>query len=61
MNGIVFTNTLRRTWKQPLYWGVLVAIMGYYIIAVVPNVDMLRQYADMVANMPPLLMQAFGM
>lgn len=35
--------------------------MGYYIIAVVPNVDMLQQYADLMAKMPPLLMKSFGL
>lgn len=60
MSGIVFTNTLRRNWKQIIYWGIAFALMGFYVIAVVPDVDMLQQYADMVSNMPPLLMQAFG-
>jgi ABC-2 type transport system permease protein len=61
MTGVVFTDTLRRNWRTGLYWAIGIALLGVYIIAVIPNVDMLRQYADLVKTMPPLLLQAFGM
>ncbi len=61
MTGVVFMNCLRRNWRQGVYWGLGIALMGYYIIAVVPNVDMLQQYADLMAKMPPLLMKSFGL
>ncbi len=61
MNGVVFWHTLRRNWRQGLYWGLGIAIMGYYVIVIVPNVDMLQQYADLMAKMPPAVLQAFGL
>jgi ABC-2 type transport system permease protein len=61
MTGVVFTDTLRRNWRTGLYWAIGIALLGVYIIAVIPNVDMLEQYASLVQTMPPLLLQAFGM
>ena len=60
MTGVVFLSTLRRNWLNGLYWAIGIALLGVYIIVVVPNVDMLKQYADLVKTMPPLLLQAFG-
>ena len=60
MMGVVFMQTLRRNWLNGLYWAIGIALLGVYIIVVVPNVDMLKQYADLVKTLPPLLLQAFG-
>ncbi len=60
MTGVIFTNTLRHSWRTGLYWAIGFALLGVYILAVIPNVDMLKQYADLIQNMPPLLMQMFG-
>lgn len=61
MTGVVFWHTLRRNWKQALYWGLGIALLGYYVIVLVPNVDILKQYADLMQKMPPAVLQAFGM
>ncbi len=53
MTGVVFTDTLRRNWRTGLYWTIGIALLGVYIIAVIPNVDMLNQYATLVQTMPP--------
>lgn len=61
MNGAVFTETLKRSWRQMLYWGVGLALLGFYIVSVIPNVDVLNQYQDLIGTkMPKALMQAFG-
>ncbi len=60
MTGVIFWNTLRRSWRGGLYWGIGIALLGLYALIVIPNVDMLKQYADLVASMPPALMQLFG-
>ncbi len=61
MTGVVFMNTLRRNWRQILYWGLGIAILGYYVIVIVPNVDTLKQYADLFSRMPPIFIKAFGL
>lgn len=60
MSGVVFMNTLSRNWRAGLYWGIGIALLGVYAIVVIPNVDMLNQYAQLAQSMPPLLLQAFG-
>ncbi len=61
MNGVVFFHTLRRFWTSALGWGLGFAFIGFYTVAVVPNVDMLEQYASILDSMPPALMQMFGL
>ncbi len=60
MTGVVFRNTLNRNWRTGLYWGIGIALLGIYAILIIPNVDMLNSYAQLVQTMPPLLLQAFG-
>ena len=60
MTGVVFKNTLQRSWRGMIYWAIGVAFLGVYSLVVIPNVDMLKQYADLIGNMPPALMQMFG-
>ncbi len=60
MTGVIFKNTLRRSWRGGLYWGIGIMLLGVYSLIVIPNVDMLKQYADLIGNMPPALMQMFG-
>ncbi|MBL8164288.1 MAG: ABC transporter permease subunit [Anaerolineae bacterium] len=56
----IFTETLRRHWRQVLWWGGGMALLGYYIVTIIPNVDMLNQYADMIANLKPEFLALLG-
>ncbi len=60
MSGVIFRNTLLRNWRSMLYWGIGVALLGSYVIFVLPNVDILEQYASLISSMPPVLMAALG-
>jgi len=60
MRGIVFANTLRTSWKQVLYWGLGLGILGFYIDFIASSSDIIQGYADLLASMPPALLQAFG-
>jgi ABC-2 type transport system permease protein len=59
--GTIFTEVLRRSWRQMIYWGIGLGLMALIMITVVPNVDTLEQYKGIVETMPPVLMQAFGL
>jgi ABC-2 type transport system permease protein len=61
MTGVIFTHTLRKNWRQILYWGVGMALLGVYILALLPNVDMIEQYRRLFETLPPTLLAAFGM
>ncbi|MBZ0282306.1 MAG: ABC transporter permease [Anaerolineae bacterium] len=60
MNGVIFMEMLRRNWRTTLYWGIGLGLYGYIIIIFIPNVDMLQQYAELMASMPPAMLQMFG-
>jgi ABC-2 type transport system permease protein len=60
MNGVIFMHTLRRNWLAMIYWGIGIGLMGLYVMAVLPGVDYLAEYARLLESMPPILLQAFG-
>lgn len=60
MSGIVIGNTLRTSWKQVLYWGIGLGILGLYIDFIAASPDIIAGYADLFKTMPPALLQAFG-
>lgn len=58
---IVFIEMLRSHWRSTLYWGLGMALMSLIVLSVIPNVDMLNMYADVIENLPPMLLQMTGM
>ncbi len=60
MSGTVFANTLRTSWKQVLYWGLGLGVLGFYIDFIASSSDIIQGYADLFASMPPAMLQAFG-
>jgi ABC-2 type transport system permease protein len=55
MNGIIFLETLRRTWKGTLLWAVGIASMVVYVVAVIPDSQTLQQYAKLIETMPKFI------
>jgi ABC-2 type transport system permease protein len=60
MKGTIFISTLRQNGLTALYWGLGLALIAYFIIIVIPDVEALNQYASMVESLPPVLMQSLG-
>lgn len=60
MKGQIFLETLRRSWRQILYWGIGLGFLGFYVIAIVSDVESLEQMGEMLGAFPPALLQAFG-
>jgi ABC-2 type transport system permease protein len=60
MNGQVFLETLRRNWRQILWWGLGVGSLGLMVAAMVPNADMLKKFATIMQSMPPSMLAMFG-
>jgi len=60
MSGTVFMETLRRKWRTMLYWGLGLAIYGFFITSFVQDSNMLKQYGELMKNMPPAMMAMFG-
>lgn len=60
MNGSVFQETLRRSWRAMLYWGVGLALYGYLVTSFIQDADMLKQFQEVIQNVPPALLQFLG-
>ena len=60
MSGIVVGYTLRTSWKQVLYWGLGLGLLGFYIVFIASDNDIVQGYANLFESMPPALLEAFG-
>ena len=61
MNGAILQNTLRASWKQALYWGLGMGILGLYITVIASSSEILEGYANLLGTIPPAILRAFGM
>lgn len=60
MIGAVLLDTLRRNWRQTLYWGIGFAFVGFATVIMVPNVEFLNQMLELLETLPPILVAAVG-
>ena len=60
MTGAVFSETLRRNWRQILWWGLGIGALGMSVALIVPNADMLKTLARAFQSMPPSMLEMFG-
>lgn len=60
MTGVVFMETLRRSWRSMLWWGLGIGALAMVRIVIVPDVQALQQIADLMQSLPPFLVQAVG-
>lgn len=60
MAGSIFFEALRRAWRQGLYWGIGLGLLGFYVTAIIQDMDMLQQYQQMIESLPPVMLQLFG-
>jgi ABC-2 type transport system permease protein len=60
MIGSIFSQTLRRAWRQILWWGLGLGSLGLMVALIIPNADMLKEYANIIKTMPPSMLAMFG-
>jgi ABC-2 type transport system permease protein len=60
MTGVVFRETLRCHWRQILWWGLGTGSLGLAVALMVPNADVLKDFANALQFMPPSMLQMFG-
>lgn len=60
MRGVIFRETLRRTWWQMLYWGAGLGAMAMISTAMVPLFDAMK-IVDLLRGLPPVLLAASGL
>lgn len=50
MKGKIFVETLRRSWKGMIYLGITLSLMGLYMVLLVGDPNMLKQYGELMNN-----------
>lgn len=60
MTGAVFVETLRRSWRGALFWGIGLGLLAISNVIIIPDVDALEQMAELMNTLPPVLLQMFG-
>lgn len=60
MNGIVFKETLRRSWRGMIYWGLGFGSYGLMIMLIVQDANILKQYGEIAKAFPPAILQLLG-
>ncbi len=60
MSGVIFLETLRRNWRYMLWWGIGIGFIAWINVVALPDVDSIRQVAELMESMPPFMLQMFG-
>ncbi len=60
MSGVVFIETLRRGWRGMLYWGIGIGLYGALIVLAVPDINALKQAAELMASLPAFIVKMAG-
>ncbi len=60
MTGVVFRETLRRHWRQMLWWGLAIGAIVMINVIAIPDVEAIQQMGELLETMPRFLLQMFG-
>jgi ABC-2 type transport system permease protein len=60
MSGATFVETLRRSWKSALYWGIGFGSLALIQIIAIPDAEAIKQVAELMETLPPALVAMFG-
>jgi len=60
MTWQILLDTLRQDWKQALYWGFGIGILGFYVTFIASDLEVVQQYAELLESLPPAMLSAFG-
>lgn len=60
MTGSIFLHTLKRQWKQILWWGLGVGMLGFIQVIFVQDSNLLSQMSTLMESIPPFFMDMLG-
>lgn len=61
MRGVIFFETLRRSWKQMVYWGLGIGALGIYMFSALPSTpDGYEEYIKVIEDMKPGALRLLG-
>lgn len=60
MLGSIFYGQLRHSWRQVLTWGIGLAVLMFYVTAVIQDPAVIEGYRGVLESFPPAFLSAFG-
>lgn len=60
MQGVVFMETLRRSWRGTLGWGLGMFLLGLFVTVIVQDADMLKRLTELMESLPAPLLGMIG-
>jgi len=60
MNGVIVQDTLRTNWKQTVYWGFGMGILGLYLVAIASSSEIMASYGPLLESLPPAMLNVIG-
>src|SRR5688572_24867576 len=61
MFGVTFVEQLKSSWRQILYWGGGLSLLVIFVMSILQDVSVLDQYADLIGDLPPQMINAMGL
>lgn len=58
---VIFAETLRRNWRQSVYWGLVFAFFAGYAGILVPDMEGMQNYLRILEAFPAAMLQVFGL
>jgi ABC-2 type transport system permease protein len=60
MTGVILKDTLRANWKQTIYWGFGIGLLGFYFVALASSSDIMASYGPLLESLPPEMLNMMG-
>lgn len=60
MRGEIFKDAVRDGWKSMLGWGIGMGMLGFFIVALMQDSELLEQYSKLLSQLPPVFLQFMG-
>lgn len=60
MTGAIFTEQLKQSWRQMLYYGIGLAFLAFYMFAMNQDSSLAESYGELLGAMPPAMLEMLG-
>lgn len=61
MNGSIFIEQLKRSWRQSLYWGGGLAGLAFFMCMILQDSAISEQYGELLEQFPPIIINSLGL
>ncbi|MEO1645311.1 MAG: hypothetical protein AAFR67_08995 [Chloroflexota bacterium] len=61
MTGAIFTEQLKQSWRNAVYWGFGLGMLVFYVTAAIEDPATIDSYRGLLEALPPAMLSAFGL